>query len=325
MGSNNAFFGRSAGLANTVSDNSFFGANAGDSNTNGARNSFFGRSAGGANVSGADNAFFGHQAGLNTIAGFNSFFGSGSGTLNTTGIGNAFFGREAGDENTTGSNNAFFGANAGAANTSGGDNTFVGRAAGGSNTIGSSNTYIGAYAGGNPGITNAAAIGANAFAFANNQIVIGTNTNVIFVPNILDTATLKVSLLSGGGDTPLCRNASREVAFCSSSMRYKTNIASFNSGLSLVDRLRPITFDWKDGGMRDLGLGAEDVAAVEPLLVHYNKDGQVEGVKYDRLGVVLLNAIREQQTQIQKQQTQIEMLKRLVCGANAQAEVCKEK
>ncbi len=57
--------------------------------------------------------------------------------------------------------------------------------------------------------------------------------------------------------------------------------------------------------MHDLGLGAEDVAAVEPLLVTYNKDGQVEGVKYDRVGVVLLNAVKEQQTQIESQQKQI--------------------
>ncbi len=77
--------------------------------------------------------------------------------------------------------------------------------------------------------------------------------------------------------------------------------------------------------MHDLGLGAEDVAAIEPLLVIYDKDGQIEGVKYDRIGVVLLNAVKEQQAQIQKQQVQIEMLKQLVCQTNAQAAVCTEE
>ena len=91
--------------------------------------------------------------------------------------------------------------------------------------------------------------------------------------------------------------------------------------------------------MIDLGLGAEDVAEIEPLLVNYNKDGQVEGVKYDRIGVVLLNAVKEQQDQIQTQQTQIEAqqkqllqqqsvidsLKKLVCQQNTQAQVCKEQ
>jgi hypothetical protein len=39
-----------------------------------------------------------------------------------------------------------------------------------------------------------------------------------------------------------------------------------------------LTFNWRDGEKADLGLGAEDVDKVEPLLVTYNKAGQVEGV-----------------------------------------------
>lgn len=87
----------------------------------------------------------------------------------------------------------------------------------------------------------------------------------------------------------------------------------------------------------DLGLGAEDVANVEPLLVTYNNKGEVEGVKYDRVGVVLVNAVKEQQTQIeslerqsQSQQKQIgeqrkliEALRVFVCSQNPTAEICK--
>lgn len=95
------------------------------------------------------------------------------------------------------------------------------------------------------------------------------------------------------------RNVNLQISTCSSSLRYKTNPALFTSGLNLVNQVQPITFDWKTGGMRDLGLGAEDAAAVEPLLVTYNEKGKVEGVKYDRVAVVLVNAVKEQQTQIQ--------------------------
>ena len=56
--------------------------------------------------------------------------------------------------------------------------------------------------------------------------------------------------------------------------------------------------------MLDLGLGAEDVAAVEALLVTHNASGQVEGVKYDRMSVVFINAINEQQAQIARQQAE---------------------
>ena len=100
--------------------------------------------------------------------------------------------------------------------------------------------------------------------------------------------------------------------------------------MDIIDRLKPITFDWKQGGKRDLGLGAEDVEKVDPLLVTYNVNGQVEGVKYDRIGVVLINAVKEQQAQIEQQDTKIKLLEEqvkalqaLVCRKSAQASACR--
>jgi endosialidase-like protein len=137
-------------------------------------------------------------------------------------------------------------------------------------------------------------------------------------------------LKPGTGAISVCRNSSNELSFCSSSLRYKENIDRFVSGLDLVRKLRPITFDWKGSEKHDLGLAAEDVEKIEPLLVTYNKDGQVEGVKYDRIGVVLINAVKEQQAQIQKQQEQLEeqqkqiaALKNLLCRSHRRARPCR--
>jgi len=128
----------------------------------------------------------------------------------------------------------------------------------------------------------------------------------------------------------VCRNSSNELSFCSSSLRYKENVGRFASGLDLVRKLRPITFDWKRDGIHDLGLAAEDVEKIEPLLVTYNQDGQVEGVKYERIGVVLINAVKEQQAQIQKQQEQLEeqqkqiaALKNLLCRSHRRTRMCR--
>ena len=76
--------------------------------------------------------------------------------------------------------------------------------------------------------------------------------------------------------------------------------------------------------MHDLGLGDEDVAAIEPLFVTYNAKGDVEGVKYDRIGVVLVNAVKEQQAEIEILRNHVNALKALLCSKNADAEVCKE-
>jgi hypothetical protein len=54
-----------------------------------------------------------------------------------------------------------------------------------------------------------------------------------------------------------------------------------------------VTFRWKEGGKRDVGLIAEQVNEVEPLLTNYGADGRVEGVKYDHLPVVLINGLQE--------------------------------
>jgi hypothetical protein len=91
----------------------------------------------------------------------------------------------------------------------------------------------------------------------------------------------------------------------------------------LINRLNPITFDWKATGERDLGLAAEDVAQAEPLLAIYNKQGQVEGVRYNRIAVVLVNAIKQQQELIKQQQAEIDALKKLVCKAHPNADACR--
>jgi hypothetical protein len=109
---------------------------------------------------------------------------------------------------------------------------------------------------------------------------------------------VKIRSLGAAGVTQLCLNTSNEVSNCSSSRKYKTDFQNFNGGMNVVNRLQPLTFKWKDNQQLDLGLGAEDVAAVEPLLVVHNDKGEVEGVKYDRLSAVFINAFKEQQTEI---------------------------
>ena len=279
--------------------------------------------------------------GKNTGNGFgeNTFIGWTAGQAFSSANFNTFVGSRAGTVNSTGNANSFFGVGAGMDTVSGSNNTFVGMQAGDTNVIGNWNTALGFRADVTaPDLEHATAIGADATASLSNSVYLGraSGQDTVRIPgnlNLTGAASLNGNLvvatgglsvfngnvviptLGSAGSTSLCRNASNFLATCSSSLRYKTKINPFASGLDLIRRLQPITFDWKDGGLSDLGLGAEDVAAIEPLLVTYNKDGQVEGVKYDRIGVVLINAIKEQQRQI-------EVLTRLVCASNPTADVC---
>jgi hypothetical protein len=137
------------------------------------------------------------------------------------------------------------------------------------------------------------------------------------------THTLAVGTLVLGGATPLCRNASNQLATCSSSLRYKTDLRPFSDGLEIINRLRPIAFTWKQGGMRDLGLAAEEIEKVEPLLVTRNDKGEVEGVKYDRLSALFINAFKEQQAQLRKQRVEIEGLRQQLRRLSRQQELLK--
>ena len=80
--------------------------------------------------------------------------------------------------------------------------------------------------------------------------------------------------------------------------------------------MKPITFTLKGDGKRDLGLRAEDVAEVEPLLVTRNARGEVEDVKHENMLVIFINAIKQQQAQI-------DLLKKIVCADHPDAEVCR--
>ena len=302
--SDNSFFGFNAGANNSAGINSFFGSGAGEHNTSGSQNSFFGYHAGNATTIGNANSFFGTYAGMtNTDGANNSFFGTAAGQNNTNGGVNSFFGVLAGSANTTGGGNSFFGENAGVSNTTGEHNSFFGREAGLSNTTGDFNTTLGAFADvGSNNLNHATAIGAGAIVSSSNTIVLGRSdgSDVVDVPG-----KLQIDTLGTAGSTNLCLNSSNRVAPCSSSLRYKTNFQPFADGLSIINRLQPISFTWKDGGMRDIGLGAEDVAKVEPLLTFRNAKGEIEGVKYNQLSVVFINAIKQQQEQIQQQQVQL--------------------
>jgi len=134
--------------------------------------------------------------------------------------------------------------------------------------------------------------------------------------------TVKVTNLPSGGFV-LCVGNDFILNLCGSSLRFKKNLNDFHAGLELVNRLRPVTFDWKKDGTHDVGLIAEEVEAVDPLFATYF-DGKLQGVKYDRISVVLINAVKEQQAQIEAQKAEIETLKAAICEIKPTSAVCKK-
>jgi hypothetical protein len=327
IASDNSFFGSAAGYNNTGDRNAFFGSDAGYANTTGDYNSFFGTLAGNSNTTGIDNSFFGRSAGESSTTGsHNVFFGRNAGLNSTTGFNNAFVGKNAGIDNTIGGNDTFVGNYAGENNTTGNSNSFFGSFAGNTNTVGSNNTVIGAGADvGSSNLTFATAIGGGAIVSSSSTVVIGRESDVVNIPGIV-----RLFSFAAGSNNALCANFGGQVGLCGSSLRYKKSVETYVGGLDVVRKLRPISFRWKDGDTADLGFGAEEVGAIEPRLVVRNKDGVIEGVRYGQITTVLVNAVKEQQEEIERQakvieyqQQQIDLLMKIVCTSNKQSDACK--
>ncbi len=292
-------------------------------------NTIVGNRAGKGITTGEANSFFGNAAGFsNSIGIANSFFGNAAGFTNGTGNGNSFFGWGAGS-NLTGSSNVCIGVNAGPTFGNGNlnsrlyidnqvsnspliygefDNDIV--QINGELVMGNTNHF----ADGDDGlIRSSSAPGSDLFLVANDAVIIEigdrafqdgsfeiwNQTNADVLLDLNEIGELGIKTLASGGNVDLYWNTmTGKLSTSSSSLRYKSDITSYKSGLKILSALRPVTFRWREFGEEDLGLIAEEVAQVEPLLVTYNTNGQVEGVKYDQISVVIINALKEQETQI---------------------------
>jgi hypothetical protein len=84
------------------------------------------------------------------------------------------------------------------------------------------------------------------------------------------------------------------------------NVQTLTGALDKVQQLRGVSYDSQDEGRQDIGLVGAEVAAVVPEVVAWDKDKQkVKAVDYTRLTPLLIEAIKEQQQLIQKQQAQL--------------------
>lgn len=77
----------------------------------------------------------------------------------------------------------------------------------------------------------------------------------------------------------------------------KTKVVPLKSATENLLKIQGVTFEWKDGGRKDIGVIAQEVAKVYPELTR-TKDGLMQ-VDYDKLVAPLIESIRELNQRIQ--------------------------
>ncbi|MGB0403742.1 MAG: tail fiber protein [Salibacteraceae bacterium] len=98
-----------------------------------------------------------------------------------------------------------------------------------------------------------------------------------------------------------------------SDKRYKTNISPLNNTLASLELLQGVYHNWDTLNFpkeyfpkgRALGVIAQDMQKIYPELVYENSDGYL-AVDYAKFSAVLLEAIKEQQTQIETLEAKVE-------------------
>ena len=268
--------GTSALGNNTTGDyNTAMGANALRQNTTGSQNTAHGRGAMYKNVGGENNTAVGmsalywnsegdynvavgHEALSNNTIGytntavgatamvtntegyFNTAVGQGALQLNTTGFVNVAVGKQALLRNSTGNTNTGVGFAALELNTTGNFNVAMGYGALRNLNPGSFNTAVGYQAASSSctTCTNIGAFGYNAAPTASNTIRIGNS-----------------AITQIGGSVPWSNL---------SDGRHKTNVKENVPGLAFIQKLKPVTFNWKLDKLNESD-GAEALAS-DPLL-----------------------------------------------------------
>jgi len=347
-GDGNQFIGFKAGLSNTIGyANYYSGPEAGMLSVIGNFNHFSGYQAGRNNIA-SYNHFVGYRAGINNTTGTtNHFEGNSAGGANTTGSQNYFSGYAAGANNTSGGSNTYIGYQTGHSNTSGSGNVMIGHLAG-YNETGSNRLYISNTSGTTPliygqfdnqrllvngdlhvqkGLSNSNPTLQLTEPGSNTVTVVYNSTGLAnYWKTYYSTTGLAVNALyelwtnAHAGDGTVMQVYGSGGAWLAGSWteasdkRLKKNITSLTGALDKIKQIRGVNYNWIDEGRdsaEQIGFIAQEIEQVFPQLVKANSKG-VKGVAYSHLVPVLVEALKEQQQQMEELKKEIGELKNSV-------------
>jgi hypothetical protein len=190
----------------------------------------------------------------------------------------------------------------------GSNNVAVGSYAGNNNEtfIANKCTFVGAYSravipddGNLPGthINNSTAIGHDAVVTGDNQIVIGTRGENVFIP----CPTVSIGKISKNYALDVSGIVSATSVIQTSDYRIKTEIVDLSLSQYSVDSLRPVSYKntlldgGSDGvGVMEMGFLAHEVQDIFPFLVSGEKDGaEYQTLNYTGLISLLVKEIQD--------------------------------
>jgi hypothetical protein len=331
-GDSNTAVGAAALLLNSIGTQSVAVGGAALVFNNADDNTAVGFEALNSNVAAVTNVAVGTFAGQN-----NDSSGNGTADFNTAVGGFAL------RDNVNGTRNTAVGAGALEPMLGGNDNTAVGELAG-SNYTGteSNNVCIGSGTEGTAGESNAIRIGDASTSGGIDVVTNGPLANAIAIGSGLSTQGISILTLLGFGSVSIANGLqttngastcfvggifnqtpvagshavvvgpNNQLADATlSSRRFKKDIAPIDKLSEGILALKPVTFHWKSDNTNEpeFGLVAEEVAEVNLDWITRNPQGEVTGVRYETIPVLLLNEFLKEHKKVEEQQASISHLK----------------
>ena len=173
---------------------------------------------------------------------------------------------------------------------------------------GNSTVYIGSNS--NHSVT-LISYGASVMGFTSAQATVGVPTTFQGAVSITNSTastsktTGALTVTGGVGVSGSLNVGGDVVAYASSDRRLKDNIQNIKNPIQKVQKLNGVTWDWNSNAdelqqsLPNVGVIAQEVEEVLPQLVHDRENG-FKAVDYARLTGLLIEAVKEQQTQIQE-------------------------
>ena len=144
---------------------------------------------------------------------------------------------------------------------------------------------------------------------------IGVNTNPSTSYKLYVSGAVRFSSLPTGSGTAVVIDSSGNIRKQSSTLEHKEDVRDLEVDEDRLLDLRPVSFRWKPehGGDEDVGLIAEEVAETMPELAWHEPaaDGQgmvPAGVRYDKLGVYLIDVVAKQRDRIEELEARLARL-----------------
>ena len=342
-GAHNVFFGVDAGRENIEGDNNTFIGTVAGRNNSGSKNTFVGFGSGYYNSSGTGNVFIGNEAGpftsnisnklyINNAAGTPLIYGDFDAKIVT--INGSINGKQLTLDGSSGLTQVQFTKSGGYKGAVGynNDNDYFYLYSGGTVALKAGKLGVGttnpkgeihatgdlvlgldqnnrrfilhSRTNGNGDFLNITSDDASGNWLWNNGIMLNRSGQVIIGGGNPGTHKLYVSgsAYSTGG-------------WSGSDIKWKKNIVPLSDVLPDVIRLQGVTYDWKSDEFPEIGFSkrtqigliAQEVEKVFPLLVMTDRDGS-KAIAYDKLSAVLVEAVKEQQREIEEYKNKVSEL-----------------